>query len=121
MTGSASAGNVRNEFNYFDQNKDSLITFEEFSLIILEEENGSFHQDFSELDQNNDGSITFGEAKKFDISIEEFNEADNDKSGKVSLKEFSGAMLNEMFQDADQDHNKTVDYSEFKRASEEDS
>lgn len=64
--------------------------------------------------------LIFKEAKKFNISLRELNQIVKDFDENLSFEEFAKYLLTEVFQKADLNLNKMVNYSEFKFAYEGD-
>ncbi len=121
MVGSATAENARDEFDFFDQNRNGAITFDEFFVVMMHRQARNFSYEFSEADRDNSKTITFEEAERFEITFGEYEQADKDHSGEVDMEEFISATMNSIFRDADLNHNNTVDYSEFKQVQDGDS
>jgi len=105
-------------FRMYDSNKDGIIDFREFMLVVYIMSSGSpeenLKQIFKLLDINSDGSVSIGEFKRVtrdmflltnekevDFSIQEllaekaFIEMDIDGDGKVTLEEFVKACLSQ--------------------------
>ncbi len=116
-----SAEDDRNEFNFFDQNRNGAITFDEFFVVMMHQQARNISHEFSEADQDKSHTITFDEAEKFEISFDEYDQADKDQSGEVDMQEFFSVMMNSAFNDADLNHNNTVEYSEFQQVQNNDS
>jgi hypothetical protein len=121
VTQHVSADESRSEFDFFDQNRNGAITFDEFFVVMMHKQARNISFEFSQADRDRSHTITFEEAGIFDISFDEYDQADKDQSSEVDLQEFFSATMNTAFKDADLNHNNTVDFLEFQQVKNNDS
>ncbi len=118
-TSHVAAEEFQDEFNFFDKNSNGTVSLEEFRSVMMHEGFDDIREEFSDADRDKSKTITFDEAKQFDTTHAEYQRADRDQNGVVNLDEFSHAIVYEMFDEADLNHNDRVDFSEFKQACED--
>ncbi len=121
VTQFVSAEDARNEFDFFDQNRNGSITFDEFFVVMMHQQARNISHEFSEADQDKSHTITFDEAEKFEISFDEYDQADKDQNGEVDMEEFFSVIMNSAFKNTDLNHNNSVDFLEFQQAQYNDS
>ena len=109
------ADNAKSEFSAFDLNENNTVSFNEFYIVMMGKNGEGIYQEFLRADENKNGLIAFNEADDFDATREEYQHADTDNSGQVDLHEFIRAMLRDVFDEADLDHNNEILFSEFKK------
>ncbi len=104
-----------------DESRNGAITYDEFFVVMMHKQARNIGFEFSEADRDKSQTITFDEAVIFNITFDEYNQADKDQSGEVNLQEFFSATMSTAFKDADLNHNNTVDFLEFQQVTNNDS
>ncbi len=102
------------EFNFIDQNRSDTVDFNEFYAFMMDSDIRMLQLEFKQADRNKDRLLSFDEANQFDATLEEFDLADEDRSGHVDLEEFASFTLHSMFNSADVNRDQYVDLPEFK-------
>lgn len=113
QSGFANDREMQNEFNFFDENHDKEISFDEFFVIMMHRDIFDIRDEFYSVDSNNNGVLSFAEIKKLGASKEEFNDADRDQNSELSLQEFVNGVLEYIFKEIDLNKNQKIDFSEF--------
>jgi len=109
------ADDAKDVFSSFDIDGSDEVSFNEFYIVMLSENGKELYDEFLNGDDDKNGLLTFSEVGEFDVTREEYQQADKDNNGKVDLHEFISAMLHDMFNEADLNHDNVMVFSEFKK------
>ena len=107
-------------FNFIDQDRSESINFNELYTFMMDDNIREIQHEFKSADSNKDKLISFEESSEFDVTFEEFEQADEDGSGQVNFEEFISALLHILFKEADLNQDGHIVFSEFKSIQEND-